>query len=171
MTTYPMTLQGFQKLKKELTTLISVDRLDIVEEIARARGYGDLSENAEYHAAREKQRHIEDRINHLETRIANAQVIDTSILKGPQIVFGAVVTLYDEDKEEQMTYQIVGVDEAELKEQKIAITSALARELIGKEEGMSIELVTPRGEKHYTIERVQYLTTPFVAKKTEKDVK
>lgn len=152
----PMTPRGLGQLQKELQSLLTVDRPAVIEDIARARQYGDLSENAEYHAAREKQRTIEDRIRQLEHKINNASVIDVSTLTGPKIVFGAVVSLYDEDKMESLTYQIVGMDEADLAQKKIAIDSALARELIGKEEGASIELATPRGEKHYFIEKVEY---------------
>lgn len=152
----PMTTRGLGQLQKELQSLISIDRPAVIEDIARARQYGDLSENAEYHAAREKQRQIEDRIRQLEYKISNADVIDVSTLTGPKIVFGAIVTLYDEDKKENITYQIVGVDEADLIERKIAINSVLARELIGKEAGTSIELSLPRGEKHYLIQKVEY---------------
>lgn len=159
--TFPMTLHGFQKLQKERDHLIHVERPLVSEEIALARGFGDLSENAEYHAAKEKQRQLEDRINYLETRLQHAQVIDPSTLSGP-IKFGAVVTLFDEDKQERLMYQIVGADEADLKAGKIALTSALARELIGKEPGVTIELVTPRGERHYVIEAVAYLAGDFV---------
>lgn len=152
----PMTPRGLGQLQKELQSLLNIDRPAVIEDIARARQYGDLSENAEYHAAREKQRHIEDRIRQLENKINNASVIDVSTLTGPKIVFGAIVTLYDEDKMESSTYQIVGIDEADLAQKKIAIDSALARELIGKEEGVNIELATPRGEKHYMIQKVEY---------------
>jgi transcription elongation factor GreA len=152
----PMTPRGLGRLQKELQSLMTIERPAVSEEIARARQYGDLSENAEYHAAREKQRHIEDRIRQLEYKINNASVIDVASLSGPKIVFGAIVTLYDEDKKESTTYQIVGIDEADLAQKKIAIDSALSRELIGKEEGAHIELATPRGEKHYTIEKVEY---------------
>jgi transcription elongation factor GreA len=151
-----MTPQGLVQLQKELTLYLTVKRPAVIEEIERARQYGDLSENAEYHAAREKQRYTEDRIRELEFKISNAQVVDLSTLSGPKIVFGAIVTLLDQEKNEHSTYQIVGVDEADLSQRKLAINSALARELIGKEEGVSFELSTPRGEKLYTIERVSY---------------
>jgi transcription elongation factor GreA len=152
----PMTPRGLGQLQKELQSLLTIDRPAVIEDIARARQYGDLSENAEYHAAREKQRYIEDRIRQLEHKINNANVIDVATLSGPKIVFGAIVTLYDEDKMKSSTYQIVGMDEADLAQKKIAIDSALARELIGKEEKASIELSTPGGEKHYVIEKVEY---------------
>lgn len=155
-TMFPMTSNGFIKLQKELQNLISSQRPSVIEEIAKARQYGDLSENAEYHAAKEKQKRIENRIRDLEFKISNAQVVDVRGLSGPKIMFGATVVLYDEDKKEVATYQIVGVDEANISEGKIAINSALARELIGKEEGVTIELTTPRGEKIYHIQEVQY---------------
>lgn len=151
----PMTAQGLSQLQKELRDLMSKRPL-ISEEIARARQYGDLSENAEYHAAREKQRWTEERIREIQEKISQAQVIDISELSGTKIIFGSFVTLHDEDRQERHTYQIVGVDEADLAQKKIAITSALARELIGKEKGMNIELITPGGEKHFFIENVSY---------------
>ena len=153
---FPMTPHGLSQLQKELRELIAKDRPQVIEEIARARKYGDLSENAEYHAAKEKQRYIENRIRDLEYKSANAQVVDLSTLSGPQIVFGAYVTLYDEEKEDSVTYQIVGQDEADLTQKKIAINSVLARALIGKEQGMTIEVITPRGEKFYRIDGVSY---------------
>jgi transcription elongation factor GreA len=153
---FPMTPHGLSQLQKELRDLVTKDRPQVIEEIARARKYGDLSENAEYHAAKEKQRYIENRIRDLEHKAANAQVVDLSTLSGPQIVFGAYVTLYDEDKEESITYQIVGQDEADLTQKKIAINSILARALIGKEEGMTVDVITPRGEKFYRIDAVSY---------------
>jgi transcription elongation factor GreA len=157
MTKFPMTGSGFTNLQKELKNLLTHQRPAVIEEIAKARKYGDLSENSEYHAALEKQKFIERRIKELEHKIANAQVIDISHLTGPKIVFGAVVTLYDDDKQERVVYQIVGVDEADPKKGKLAINSDLARSLIGKEEGMTIDFVTPRGgEKSYFIEKVSY---------------
>lgn len=159
----PITAQGFERIQKELRQLLTVDRPVIIEEIARARKYGDLSENAEYHAAREKQRFIEHRIQQLEKSLSQSQVIDISSLQGPRIVFGATVTLFDEDKKETMTYQIVGVDEADLKYKRLSIAAALARELIGKEEGDVIEMMTANGEKTYTIKKVEYISCPETA--------
>lgn len=157
----PMTTQGFVQLQKELRHLVTVERPAIISEIVRARQFGDLSENAEYHAAREKQRYVEKRIQDIESRLSNAQVIDISNLSGPRIVFGATVVLFNEDKKEYSAYQIVGVDEADLKEKKLGIDSVLARELIGKEEGMTIEVSTLSGEKVYRIERVHYGANPL----------
>lgn len=151
-----MTTNGLSQLQKQLQDLLDNERPKVIQDIARARQYGDLSENAEYHAARERQRFIESTIEKLKNRIANAQVIDISTLEGTRIVFGAYVTLFDEDKEEIVHYQIVGEDEADLNQKKISLISALAKGLIGKEEGNSIELSTPRGEKHYTIKKVSY---------------
>jgi transcription elongation factor GreA len=154
----PITAQGFERIQKELRHLITVDRPAIIEEIVRARKYGDLSENAEYHAAREKQRFIEYRIQQLEKSLSQSQVIDISSLQGPRIVFGATVTIFDEEKQELNTYQIVGIDEADLKYKRLSIASALARELVGKEEGDVVEMVTGSGEKTYTIKKVEYIS-------------
>ncbi len=152
----PMTPNGLSQLQKELQRLLTEERPLVIEEISRARQHGDLSENAEYDAAKEKQRHIEGRIRQMEHKISHANVIDVASLSGPKIVFGATVTLRDENTDDVLCYQIVGVDEADLEQCKIAINSALARELIGKEEGATIEFVTPRGEKHYFVEKVVY---------------
>ena len=152
----PMTPNGLSQLQKELQRLLTEERPLVIEEISRARQHGDLSENAEYDAAKEKQRHIEGRIRQMEHKISHANVIDVASLSGPKIVFGATVTLRDENTDDVLCYQIVGVDEADLEQCKIAIDSALARELLGKEEGATIEFVTPRGEKHYFVEKVVY---------------
>jgi transcription elongation factor GreA len=154
--TFPMTPHGYNQLRKKLDLLKTQDRPAVIEDIARAREYGDLSENAEYHAAREKQTQLERQIYELDVQLSNAQILDTSMHEGADIVFGAIVTLFDEDRNERITYQIVGETEADLKEKKIAITSALARALIGKEAGSSFELRTPGGERHYVIEKVSY---------------
>lgn len=153
---YPMTTNGISQLQKQLKDLIENERPKVIKDIARAREYGDLSENAEYHAARERQRFIENQIEKIQRKVANAQIIDVSALEGTRIVFGAYITLFDEDKEELLEYQIVGEDEADLSQKKVSIISALSKGLIGKEEGDSIELSTPRGEKHYTIKKVSY---------------
>lgn len=157
---YPMTTNGISQLQKQLQHLLDNERPKVIKDIARAREYGDLSENAEYHAARERQRYIENQIEKIQHRIANAQVIDISTLEGTRIVFGAFVTLFDENKEELFHYQIVGEDEADLSQKKISISSALGKGLIGKEEGDSIELSTPGGEKHYTVKQVSYRGFP-----------
>ena len=151
-----VTKETLEQMKAELQRMRAVDRPAASRAIAEAREKGDLKENAEYDAAKEKQRHIEGRIRQMEHKISHANVIDVASLSGPKIVFGATVTLRDENTDDVLCYQIVGVDEADLEQCKIAIDSALARELIGKEEGATIEFVTPRGEKHYFVEKVVY---------------
>lgn len=151
-----ITPDGLEKLRQELQDLIHVQRRKIADEIARARSFGDLSENAEYHAAKEKQKHLEERIYYLEERVRNAQVIDSSSFTGKRIMFGAYVSLYDVQKDEQLTYHIVGMDEADLEKKQIALGSALARALIGKEEGDEFEFNSARGTKSYVIEKVTY---------------
>lgn len=151
----PMTQAGFARLEDELKTLRTIERPAIIKAIAEAREHGDLSENAEYHAAREKQSFIEGRIRELEAIIAKAQVIDVAGLSGA-IKFGATVDLVDEDTDEKKTYQIVGEAEADLERGLLNMKSPLARALIGKEEGDSVEVVTPRGEKGFEILAVRY---------------
>lgn len=154
----PMTASGLEKLKKELTHLKTVERPAVVLAIKEARELGDLSENAEYHAAREKQSFLEGRIQELEGKISNADVIDVARLKGSKdIKFGATVTLLDEDTEEKITYFIVGEDEADLSRGHLSINAPLARALIGKSEKQSVEVKTPRGEKYYEILKIEYL--------------
>lgn len=154
---FPMTAQGLAQLEEELRVLRAEDRPAVIQAIAEAREHGDLSENAEYHAAREKQSFIEGRIQELETRISRAEVIDVSTMSGDSVKFGATVTLIDEDTEEESTYQLVGDLEADVKAGRIAITSPLARALIGKETGDSVEVVTPNGGKGYEITAIRYL--------------
>lgn len=164
LTQHPMTRHGVTALKKELLKLISQDRPSVIEEIDYARRFGDLSENAEYQAAKERQNMIENRIRKLHEILSCVQIIDVISLSGSKkILFGAYVTLYDEDEEKVLHYQIVGVHEADLKKNKLSIDSALARALIGKEVGVTIELVTPRGEKHYTIRDIAFLDDPFAS--------
>ncbi len=151
-----MTLDGYQRLEAELKHLKSVERPAAIRSIAEARDHGDLSENAEYHAARERQSFIEGRVAELEDKIARADVIDVSKLSGKVIKFGAKVTLADEDTGEETTYQIVGAEESDVEDGKLSITSPLARALIGKQTGDSIEVTTPRGSKAYEIMRVRY---------------
>ena len=146
----PMTRRGFDALDAELKQLKTVDRPAIIRDIAEAREHGDLSENAEYHAAREKQGFIEGRIKELEGLLSLAEVIDPSKLAGP-IKFGATVTIVDEDTDEEKTYQIVGDQEADVKQGRISISSPIARALIGKEVGDSIEVNAPGGSKAYEI--------------------
>ncbi|SNS15502.1 transcription elongation factor GreA [Tropicimonas sediminicola] len=152
----PMTRAGYAALDSELKTLKSVDRPAIIRAIAEAREHGDLSENAEYHSAREKQSFIEGRIKELEGIISLANVIDPSTLSGP-IKFGATVTIVDEDTDEEKTYQIVGEPEADLEKGLLNIKSPIARALIGKEAGDSIEVRTPGGEKSYEVLSIKYV--------------
>lgn len=152
----PMTQGGYSALEVELKQRQSVDRPRIVEQIAEARAHGDLSENAEYHAAKEAQSHNEGRINELEDKLARADIIDVSKLSGDTIMFGATVTLIDEDTEKKAVWQIVGEPEADAKKGRISITSPLARALIGKKKGASVEVVAPGGAKAYEITKVDW---------------
>lgn len=152
----PMTPAGFAALESELKNLKSVERPAIIQAIAEARELGDLSENAEYHSAREKQSFIEGRIKELEGTLSRADVIDTSKLSGP-IKFGATVTIVDEDTDAEKTYQIVGEPEADLERGLLNIKSPIARALIGKEEGDSVEVRTPGGDKSYEILTIKYI--------------
>lgn len=152
----PMTRAGFNALDEELKLLKTVERPAIIRAIAEAREHGDLSENAEYHSAREKQSFIEGRIKELEGTLSLAEVIDPSKLSGP-IKFGATVTLVDEDTEEERTYQIVGETEADIERGLLNIRSPLARALIGKDEGDSVEVKTPGGERSYEVLTIRYI--------------
>ena len=156
MSKIPMTEAGYARLEEELKHLKSVERPAIIRAIAEAREHGDLSENAEYHAARERQSFIEGRVLELEDRIARAEVIDVSKLSGKNVKFGATVTLIDEDTEEKLVYQIVGEDEADIKARRLAVTAPLARALINKSVGDTVEVATPGGSKSYEISRVQF---------------
>jgi len=151
----PLTRPGFDKLDAELKHLKSVERPAIIAAISEAREHGDLSENAEYHSAKEKQSFIEGRIKELEGVISLAEVIDTSKLSGP-IKFGAVVALVDEDTDEEKTYQIVGEYEADIEKGRLNVRSPLARALIGKTVGDSVEVRTPGGERAYEILSIRY---------------
>jgi transcription elongation factor GreA len=153
----PMTAGGFARLEEELRHLKSTARPEVIRAIAEAREHGDLSENAEYHAARERQSFIEGRVAELEDKIARAEVIDVSSLNGSTVKFGATVTLVDEDTDAKTAYQLVGEMEADVKEGRLSITAPLARALIGKEVGDSVEVMTPAGSKAYEILKVQYL--------------
>ncbi|WP_074220257.1 transcription elongation factor GreA [Rhodovulum sp. ES.010] len=152
----PMTRAGHAALDEELKALKSVERPAVIRAIAEAREHGDLSENAEYHAAREKQSFIEGRIKELEGLLSRADVIDPARLSGP-IKFGATVTLVDEDTDEERTYQIVGEAEADIENGLLNIKSPLARALIGKEEGDSVEVRTPGGERSYEVLQIRYV--------------
>jgi len=152
----PLTANGFAQLDAELKKLKSVERPAVIQAIAEAREHGDLSENAEYHAAREKQSVIEGRIKELEAVIARSEVIDVSRLSGA-VKFGATVVLLDEDTEDEKTFQIVGEHEANIEAGRLNVRSPLARALIGKEEGDSVEVQTPGGVKSYEILAVKYV--------------
>ena len=153
----PMTQQGFAALEAELKRRQGEDRHAIVNAISEAREHGDLSENAEYHAAKEQQSLNEGRINELEDVIARAEVIDVSKMSGDTIKFGATVSLIDEDTEEEKHYQIVGDQEADVSAGKISISSPISRALIGKEEGDSVEVAAPGGSRSDEIMKVQYI--------------
>ncbi len=153
----PITRTGLNRLKDELKRLKAVERPKIVKEIAEARSHGDLSENAEYHAAKEKQSHLEGRIAQVEDWIARAEVIDVSRHKGDRVVFGATVTLADADSGDEVRYRIVGELEADLKLSKISVTSPIARALIGKSEGDTVQVRSPGGEREYEISLVEFI--------------
>jgi transcription elongation factor GreA len=153
----PMTAAGLTQLEDELRQRQAVDRPRIISQIAEARGHGDLSENAEYHAAKEQQSLNEGRIAELEDKISRAEIIDVSKLSGDTITFGATVTLVDEDTDEKRKFQIVGETEADAKAGKISITSPIARALIGKKKGASVEVMTPKGAKGYEVLKVDWV--------------
>jgi transcription elongation factor GreA len=152
----PLTTAGFQRLEAELKNLKNKERPDVVQAIAEAREHGDLSENAEYHAAREKQSFIEGRILELEAVIGQAEVFDPAEMSGSTVKFGATVKLVDEETDEEVTYQIVGEYEADLEAGRISVTAPIARALIGKEAGDSAEVHTPKGERYYELLEVKY---------------
>ena len=156
MTKIPMTVDGYNRLHEELKRLKTVERPSVVRAIAEARTHGDLAENAEYHAARERQSFIEGRLGELEDKIARAEVIDVSKLSGSVVKFGATVTLADEESDEKQTFRIVGEDEADIKDGRLSVTSPLARALIGKGQGDSVEVSTPRGNRSYEVVTVAY---------------
>ena len=152
----PMTSEGYSKLETELSHLKSTARPQVIQAIAEAREHGDLSENAEYHAARDRQSFIEGRVAEIEDTISRAEVIDVTKLSGNTVKFGATVTLADEDTDEETTYQIVGEVEADVKEGRIAVTSPIARGIIGKAVGDSVEIETPGGSKGFEIVAVEF---------------
>jgi transcription elongation factor GreA len=158
MNKVPLTVQGADQMKQELQKLKTEDRPAVVAAISEARAHGDLKENAEYHAAREQQGFIEGRIKELEGKLSNAQVIDvTKMTNEGKVIFGATVIISDIEKDEDVTYQIVGEDEANIKEGKISVNSPIARALIGKEEGDITVVAAPGGEIEYEIVEVQYI--------------
>ncbi len=157
MEKHPMTLRGAEALRTELNELKTVKRPAVIAAIAEARAHGDLKENAEYHAAREQQGFIEGRIKDIEAKLSNAHVIDVSTLDaGGKVVFGSTVVLLDLNTDEEKTYQLVGVDEADLKQGKISVTSPVARALIGKAEGDEVALEAPGGTHEFEILEVRY---------------
>ncbi|MDH5710274.1 MAG: transcription elongation factor GreA [Gammaproteobacteria bacterium] len=158
MNKVPITVRGAEKLQEELTQLKSVERPKVIEAIAEARAHGDLKENAEYHAAREQQGFIEGRIKDIEAKLSNATIIDvTTIDANGKVVFGATVVLADEETGDEVTYQIVGDDEADIKNNKISISSPIARALIGKEQDDVVDVQTPGGLRSLEIVEVLYL--------------
>lgn len=162
-----MTKGGLLRLKEELKRLKNVERPKIVKEIAEARSHGDLSENAEYHAAKEKQSHIEGRILQVEHWIASAEVIDVSKHAGDRVVFGATVSLEESESGDQVTYRIVGELEADLKLGRISVTSPIARALIGREEGDAVTVRTPGGQKEYEIQSISFVEEELPAESGE----
>jgi transcription elongation factor GreA len=152
----PMTASGHQAMLEEIKHLKAVERPRIIKAITEARAHGDLSENAEYHAAKDQQGWIEARVAELEDKVSRAEVIDVTKLSGDTVKFGAFVTLVDEDSDEQSVYQIVGEFEADVKKGKISVTSPIARAIIGKKRGDSVEVMTPGGGKSYEIVKIRY---------------
>jgi len=158
MNKVPVTVRGHELLKEELKRLKSVDRPNVIRAIAEARAHGDLKENAEYHAAREQQSFTEGRIKDIESKLSHANIIDVAHLDaGGKVVFGATVDLVEEDSGAEVTYQIVGDDEADIREGLISVNSPIARALVGKEEGDEVEVAAPGGTKGYEIVGVRYV--------------
>lgn len=156
MEKFPMTTAGYERLEADLKRLKNEERPAVIQAIAEARAHGDLSENAEYHAAKERQGWIEGQILDLEDKFTRAQVIDPKSLNGNTVKFGATVTLIDEDTEEKKIWQIVGDLEADVKERKISVSSPIARAIIGKSKGDSVEVAAPGGARSYEIARVSF---------------
>jgi len=152
----PMTVAGKKALDEELKRLMTVDRPTIVKAIEVARGHGDLSENADYSAAKERQGFIEGRIQEINAKLARAQVIDPTAIKSDRVVFGATVMVEEQESGKRVTYKIVGVDEADVKEGKIGVTSPIARALIGKSKGDEVVVHAPKGQVHYDVIEIRY---------------
>lgn len=152
-----MTASGLQRLEEELRTLKSIERPAVIAAIAEARSHGDLSENAEYHAARERQSFIEGRVQELEEVISAVEVIDPSVLTGDQVKFGAHVQLLDEETEKEATYQIVGLHEADIRQARLSVSSPLAKALIGKKVGDTVSVPAPGGDRTYEILSVKFI--------------
>ncbi|NQV58381.1 MAG: transcription elongation factor GreA [Alphaproteobacteria bacterium] len=153
----PMTRTGFTRMEVELKRLKGVERPSVIQALEEARAHGDLSENAEYHAAKERQAFIESRIADLGSKVSRAQIIDTSALAGKTVKFGATVTVVDEDDNATLEFQIVGEDEADIKAQRLSVQSPLARALIGKSVGDEVEVPTPSGGKFYELLKVRFI--------------
>jgi transcription elongation factor GreA len=156
MDKFPITRKGYEKLEQEIKQLKTVERPTVIEAISTAREFGDLSENAEYHAARDKQSFIEGRILDLEDKFSRAEIIDTSKLKADSVKFGATVKLVDEDTEEEATYHITGEYEADIAKSRISTKSPLAKALIGKSVGDVVEVSTPKGDKAFEILEIRF---------------
>ncbi|MEK9947067.1 MAG: transcription elongation factor GreA [Alphaproteobacteria bacterium] len=152
----PMTAAGFSRLEEELRRLKSEERPAVIKAIEEARAHGDLSENAEYHAAKERQAWIEGRLEEIEGKVSRAEVIDPSSLSGDTVMFGATVTVVDEDTDEESTYQIVGTEEADIKQGLLSVAAPLARALIAKSVGDSVDVKTPKGPRSYEILALKY---------------
>ena len=157
MEKFPITINGFEKLETELKLLKSTERPNVIKAIAEARAHGDLSENAEYHAAKEKQSFIEGRIADLENKISRAEVINTRVLSGDKIIFGATVTLGEVGSKKNIVYQIVGTEEADVENGKISVSSPLARALLGKKIDDMVEVLSPGGSREYEVENIEFL--------------
>jgi len=153
---FPMTVEGKKSLEEELKQLTTVERPSVIKAIEEARAHGDLKENADYQAAKERQGFIEGRIQEINTKLASAEVIDPKAIKSEKVVFGATVNLYNLDTEEEVTYQIVGEDESDVKIGKISVTSPIARSLIGREEGDEVVVKTPKGAKNFEVVKIHY---------------
>ena len=153
----PMTRAGFVRLEEELKRLKGVERPAVIQLLEEARAHGDLSENAEYHAAKERQAFIESRVAELNSKVSRAQIIDTSTISGETVKFGATVTVVNEDDDPEMKFQIVGEDEADIKKNRLSVGSPLARALIGKKVGDEVEVATPSGGKFFELLKVQYI--------------
>ena len=156
MTTEPMTAAGYARIEQELKRLKGEERPSIIKAIAEAREHGDLSENAEYHAAKERQAIVEGRVEELTDKLRRAKVIDVTKLSGDDVKFGAFVTLANDDTDEESTYQIVGSEESDIRAGLLSITSPLARALIGKTSGDAVEVHTPNGQRGYEVVSVEY---------------
>ena len=157
MEKFPITNKGFEKLETELKVLKSTERPNVIKAISEAREHGDLSENAEYHAAKEKQSFIEGRIADLENKISRAEVINTRVLSGNKIIFGATVTLGEVGRKKNIVYQIVGTEEADVENGKISVSSPLARALLGKQIDDMVEVLSPGGSREYEVENIEFI--------------